>query len=485
MINDEGGSNAGNINLGLESLKGLIAKFVQAVLGFVGTILFARILGPEAFGGFYFLLSFVTISTRPLDGLGGAIQKRFSEHNAPHEELLGTVVLFDVAMFLVAGFGVWLFRGVITAETNVDNAALVFFLLFVTLGTFLLVQKLIGAAGHPGFQIWNDTLRSMLTLPLQIGFILAGFGAAGMGYGLASATLLVIPVGLFFIRVRPTLPSRGTIKSVWQFARYSIFTRLLGAASGNFDTIVLGAFLTTATVGYYQVAYRLTVPATFMMAAVGGALMPKVSNFHSRGEAISGDITNAISYNSILAIPLFFGAVALAQDIVVTVYGSSYAAAAEFLVGLALYQVLTTQTDVYQRTLSGIDRPDWELRIDGSTLLFNLVVGISLLFVVGAIGVVIATVLTEFLRLVFSMRAVRELVPDIEPLPRPLLDQVIAGGVMLLGVEALNLFVTVRSWFELVVLVGFGVLLYGGVLLGVSRHARNTLWSIYGDIARI
>lgn len=482
MTDGESGG-AGSINLGLESLKGLLAKLVQAVFGFVGTIIFARLLGPSSFGGFYFLLSIVTISTRPLDGLGGAIQKRFSEHEAPHQELLGTVIIFDVVSFFVAGVGVWLFQEVITAKTNVNNAALVFILLFVSLGAFLMVQKLVGAAGHPGFQIWNDTLRSVLTLPLQIGFIFLGFGAAGMGYGLAGATLMTIPVGLFLIQVRPVLPSRKTVGSVWRFARYSIFTRLLGAASGKFDIIVLGTFLTTATVGYYEVAYRLTIPATFMMAAIGGALMPKISNFHSRGEEISGDITNAIAYNSILAIPLFFGAVTLSHDIIVTVYGGSYAAAADYLAGLALYQVLATQTNVYQRTLSGIDRPDWELRIDGSTLLFNLVVGISLLFIVGGIGVVIATILTEFLRLVFSMRAVQQLVPDIEPVPRPLLDQVVAGGAMFVGVEALSLFVVVHSWNDLVILVIFGVFLYGGVLMGVSRHARNTLKSIYTDLS--
>jgi O-antigen/teichoic acid export membrane protein len=302
-----------------------------------------------------------------------------------------------------------------------------------------------------------------------------------MGYGLAGATLLTTPVGLFVIRVRPVLPSRETLRSVWSYARYSIPTAMLGAAYGRFDVIVLGTFLTTATVGYYEVAYRLTVPATFMTTALAGALMPKVSNLHSRGEEIASDITNALAYNSVLSIPLFFGAAALAREVVVTIYGGEYVGAAGFLVGLALYQVIATQTSIYQRTISGVDRPDLEFRIDGATLVFNVTVGVSLLFTMGAIGVIVATVLAEFIRLLLSVRAARRLVPDIESIPRPLFEQALAGVVMYLGVEGVQTMVTVISWVHLVVLVCLGVFLYGVVLLGISSHARNTLHSIYTD----
>ncbi|QRV13994.1 oligosaccharide flippase family protein [Haloterrigena salifodinae] len=475
-------ADAGNINLSIESLKGLTAQFTQAAIGFAGTILFARLLGPASFGGFYFLLSVVTISTRPIDGFGNAVRKRFSEHDAPREELIGSVFSFNAASFVIAVVSVWAFRDLITGQTNVENGATVFLLLSVSIGWFLPIQKLIGGAGYPAFQIWNDTLRSVLTLPLQLAFVLTGAGAAGMGYGLAGATLLTIPVGLFVIRVRPAIPSQETLKSIWSFARYSAPTALLGAAYGRFDVIVLGTLLTTAAVGYYEVAYRLTVPATFMTTALATALMPKISNLHSRGEAIATDITNAIAYNSIFAIPLFFGAVALSREIIVTIYGGEYANAATFLIGLALYQVFATQTSIYQRTISGIDRPDLELQIDTITLVFNVVSGILLIFIVGSIGVVIATIFAEFIRLVLSARSVRALIPNIESVPRPLIEQVGASMVMFVGVEVGQSVLRVQSWIDLGALVGLGVLLYGGVLLGISNHVRNTLLLLCEDI---
>lgn len=478
-----GGSadGAGGINLGLESLKGLVAKVVQAVLGFAGTILFARVLGPTSFGGFYFLLSIVTLTTRPIGGFGNAARKRFSEHGAPRSEILGSVLAFDFALVGVVALAAVLFSDAVVDQTNVGNAVVVFLLLFASIGLFLSLQKFLGAAGYPAFQVWNDTLRSLLTLPLQLGFVLAGAGAAGMGYGLAGATLLTVPVALFVVGVRPAIPSRSTLRSIWEYARYSIPTAFLGTAYGRFDVLVLGTFLTTAAVGHYEVAYKLTVPATFVTTAIASALMPKVSNLHSRGEDVAQDITNAIAYNSVFSIPLFFGAAALSRELVVTVYGGEYAPAAGFLVGLALYQVFATQTAIYQRTISGLDRPDIEFRIDGLTLSFNVVVGIALLFTAGAIGVVVATVLAEFVRLLLSARAATSLAPDIERVPRPLLEQVGSAAVMFAVVTAAHRLVRVRSWPDLVLLVGLGGVVYGLTMLAASGHFRNTIRSIYRD----
>jgi O-antigen/teichoic acid export membrane protein len=472
---------AGGINLGLESLKGLLAKVVQAVLGFAGTILFARLLGPTSFGGFYFLLSIVTLTTRPIGGFGNAARKRFSEHGSPRSEILGSVLAFDLALMGAVALAAVVFSDAVAGQTNVENAVAVFLLLFVSIGLFLSLQKFLSAAGYPAVQAWNDTLRSLLTLPLQLGFVLAGAGAAGMGYGLAGATLLTVPVSLFVVRIRPALPSRSTLRSIWEYARYSIPTAFLGTAYGRFDVLVLGTFLTTAAVGHYEVAYKLTVPATFVTTALGSALMPKVSNLHSRGEDVTQDVTNAIAYNSVLAIPLFFGAAALSRELVVTVYGGQYAPAALFLVGLALYQVFATQTAIYQRTISGLDRPDLEFRIDGATLAFNVVVGITLLFAVGAIGVVVATVLAEFFRLLLSVWAATSLAPGIERLPRPLLEQVGSGAAMFVVVSLAHRVVGVRGWPDLAVLVGLGGAVYGLTLLAVSGHFRNTIRSIYRD----
>jgi O-antigen/teichoic acid export membrane protein len=245
---------------------------------------------------------------------------------------------------------------------------------------------------------------------------------------------------------------------------------------------LLGTVLTTSAVGYYEVSLKLTAPATFVTTAIAGALMPKLSNLHSRGEEVSTDVTNALGYNSILAIPLFFGALPLAHPLVVTIYGSEYSPAAPFLIGLALYRVLSTQRAIYHRTLNGIDRPDLGLRADALTLVFNIVVGVGLISLVGAIGVVVATILSEAIRLIVAFRYVRQQISGISHLPRPLLEQFGSGLVMSGVVAGLAHSLSVTSVFVLLGIVGAGAGVYGGVLAVVSSHFRSTVRSLYRQV---
>jgi len=473
--------DAGEMNLGLESLKGFAGKVVQAALGFAGMVVFARVIGRTDFGGFYFLLSLVYIADRPIRGFGQAVEKRYSEVDANKREIVGAALLMSGVAVLIVSVGVLVLRDVLVTQTSLDAAPLVFVTVFGALALFFPAQKLLGGEGWIALQTWNDTVRSILTLGLQLAFVFAGFNAAGMGYGLAAATLLSVPIAWYFLRLTPARPSRATVTSLWRYARFSIPSAFVGKAYDRFDVILLGAIVTTGAVAGYEVAFKLTLPATFLAGVIASGLAPKISNRASKGQDVAIDITNAVSYGSVLAIPVFFGALAIPEPLVVTAYGATYADAAPFLVGLALYQVLYTQTTMYQRALAGLDLPNVQFRVNLLTLAFNLVAGIALLVVMGPIGVVVATVLAEALRYGTSSYAVRGQVREVDVLPRAVFEQVLAGVAMFAVVEALQQMVALRAWYHVVALVGVGAVVYGVVLFAVSAGFRFTLASVYRD----
>lgn len=473
--------NAGDISLSLKTSKGFVGKVVQAVLGFIGTIIFARILGPTSFGGYYYLLTLLDITDRPLRGLGKAAKKRYSEEDAEKAEIIGAILITVTAFTAITALFIPILGGYIQTETNVQGAAFVFLSLLFALGLFSSLNQMLSAGGLPSIQIWNDTLRSVLTLGLQLLFVMAGFGAAGLGYGLMAASLLAVPLVLHFIDTPPAVPSLTTLRSVWEFARYSIPSSYVSIAYSRLDILLLGFFLTTGAVGQYEVARKLTIPATLLSSALGVAFMPKISNLASREENIKTDITNALSFNSIFAIPIFFGSVAISTKIVVTMYGSDYRQAAIFLTGLAAYQVISTQKQIFGQVLLGLDRPDINLRVGMVTFIFNIIVGIMLLFSYGAVGVVVATVLSEFIMYSANLYFVRDMVDDLSPVPKPLLKQILAGLVMFFIVEILAEIIPVYSWVDLLVIVGSGAVVYGLVLLVISHSLRLTLHSVYAD----
>lgn len=468
------------MNLGTEALKGSLGKFVQGILGFGGVIVFTRLVGKSDFGGYYLLLSLVLLANRPIVGVANAVMKRWSEVDGEHRQLFGAVLVINTILSIVVLGGVYLLRDPLVDYVGLDGAPLLFVTLFVCLSFFAPTQRMLAGNGWPAKKIWNDTLRSVFTLVLQIVLVLSGLGALGMGYGTVGATILVVPVALYYLRVVPALPSRETLESIWEYARYSTPTSLINQTYNKLDVILLGFFVGTVSVANYEVALKLTIPAGFVSAAIGSGLMPKISNATSRGEGFIDDVKNSVGYTSILAIPIFFGALAIPEALVVTAFSGEYTSAAPYLVGLALYQLLSTQSGMYNQTLRGMDHPDLVFRLSAVTLTLNILLGVGLVLWMGPLGIVIATVCAEALQYILSFYYVQREATRFNPIPRPVQMQLVAGGVMFIAVELLSR-IGIGSWMELLFVVGSGGLVYGVVLLGISSGLRLTAKSIYRD----
>lgn len=469
------GTDASSVSLGGETVKATLAKFTMAAIGFVGTIVFARVLGPTGFGGFYLLFSLVKLVDRAVSGWGSATKKRYSEATANGDEILGGLLAFTVVWVALAGIALLIGSEWLVGYTGLPAAPVMFALLLVAVTLYEPVEQVVQARGLVGAATWIDTVRSALTFPLQLACVLLGFGAAGMAYGLAAATLLVIPLLWRFVDGRPTRPSRGTLRSLWSYARYSIPNSFLGQAYDRFDVLLLGFLLTPAVAGYYEVAFKLTLPAAFVMMTAASGLMARVSHKHSRNEPFAEDVSNTLAFSSVLAVPMVVGAFALSEPLVVTLYGPAYAEAATFLVGLAVYQLVTTQRGPLSRTIDAVDRPDVNTVLSVLTLGINVVLGVALVFELGGIGVVVATVIAESIRYAVSAAYVRRTLPEVDLLPRTLLEQAGAAAVMGGVVLVLRGTVPIQRWYHLLVVVAVGAFVYGGVLLVGSRKLRVTV----------
>lgn len=473
---------AGESRLGLQVSKGLIAKFIQAVLGFVGTIIFARVLGPTDFGGYYLLLSIVDMANRPIAGVSNATQKRYAESDTFRREILGVQTGFNVAYIALLSAIAALLHEALRSYTGLDDSAVLLVILLLSLGFFSSVQPFLAAIGQIGTQTWIDTLRSILTLGLQLLFVLAGLAAAGMVFGLALATFLMLPLTYRYLRNLPTWPSPETVQSVWSFARFSVPSTFVSKAYDRFDILLLGFLASPAVAGQYEVAYKLTVPAMFVAGLASSGMLAKVSDLVSRGQAVGQDLENALAFSSIFAIPIFFGALAMPRSIVVTAYGAAYRDAAWLLVGLALFRVLQTQVAILSGFTQAIDRPDVSLRVSIVALVVNVSLGIALFQEMGALGIVLATVVAEVLRYATFRRFVGGETAT-SGLPRALFHQIAAGLVMFGVVEISNEFIPVRSWVTLSVLIGAGAIVYFVVLTVLSTHFRVTIKSVLADAA--
>ena len=472
-------SEAAKTNLSRETLGGTIAQFVMAAIGFVGTVIFARWLGPSAFGGVYLLFALVKFADRPMNGWSQAAKKRLSESDALRSPAFGAQLLFDAGWVVFAAVVVLLAGTFLRNYTGLTLAPLLFICLLATESVYESVDNLVQGRGKISAATWVDTLRSTFTLPLQIGFVAllstaTVVGAAGMVYGLALASALVLPLIIAYVAVRPTIPSRTFVRSLADYAYYSIPSSLLSTTYDRLDVLLLGFLLVngTSAVGLYEVAWKLTLPAVFVADMAGRGLMATVS---ARRNRAARDISNTLAYAGIFAFPVLFGSLALAEPLVVTVYGPDYRNAALLLVGLALYRVVRTQSGPLFQALNGLDRPDVAMRLSAVAVTINLVLGVLLTLRFGVVGVVFATIVAESVVYLGALRFLSGDLVGVKPISRPMVAQVGASLAMFAVVSVVHNSLPVGSWSDLLTLVSLGGIVYVGTLLAVSPGVRHTL----------
>ncbi|AHG04069.1 polysaccharide biosynthesis protein [Halobacterium sp. DL1] len=467
------------LSLGGEAAKGTVAKFGMAIVGFLGTVVFARALGPNSFGGYYLLLTAVQLTIRPVGGWAEAGKKRFSETASDGRSILGSVIAGYVLWTAVAAVGGLLAADVIVEYTGLNAGPVLFVVLVATIGLFEASERLVEATGMMSVTTAIDAVRSYVTFGTQLLLVVgAGAGVVGLALGLAAASLLVVPLLLYVLATAPVLPSREIVESLGSFAVYSVPAELFNTTFDNIDLLLIGALLAADYAGDYQVAFALVVPATFVSEVAAGGLMSRVSNLRSKRRDVVMDVTNSLSYTSVLALPLFAGALALNEPLIRVFFGTEYQTAPALLVGLALARIIMTQNRPLSHVLRGLDDPRADMRVSIVALGLNVVLGVTLGYAYGVYGIVAATIVSEAVRYAALAFVVRRQLGNIELLPRPLLEQTVAAAGMLAIVVGVRSLVTIRGWVSLAVVVSVGVTGYFVLLLGVSRQTRAMLRSV-------
>lgn len=459
---------------GVHVFKGFVGNVLTALIGFAGSVVFARVIGPAGYGAFYTISAIVNLADNPVQGFAAAGRKRLSEARADESEIVGASLLVGAAVVLILCPMV-LLLGIPFVDINDEREFFVILLTGVLF--FKILQPLVAGSGKFGAPTLLDSGRSFFTITFQLALVLLGWGIGGMVAGLALGSAAMIPISYRVLGIRPVWPTRDILIDLWDYARWSMPKSIVGTAISRMDVLLLSTILTTGAAGQYRVAMNVLTPTTFVSGVIGSGVLIKTSETVSKEEDPQERIELGIGFASILAIPIFFGAVAMPGDIVTTIYGAQYQTAGTLLIGLAGYKLLETQTDQLVSTLSGFDRPDLRFYISVGVLVINVGLGVALLNEIGIVGVVIATLVTGLLEWMAALYLVQRLV-SFRVFPDPIRKQFGAGVAMFGVVVLLHRAHGVVWWGDLLGIVGAGAMVYGAILLTISPHLRDALRSL-------
>jgi O-antigen/teichoic acid export membrane protein len=477
----KGEKDTTSLSLGRETAFAMGAKFLLALVGFAGVVVFARVLGVDGVGKYYFLLAMAKLTVQVPGGFSNAIKKRVSEVDVDPGEYFGfgvvTVVVYTVVLLGAAVVGHPFLRDQVGPFAFALGAVGI----VGSLGLFSLSNRLYAGIGNPGASFWADSVRSVFTLAFQVAFLLMGMRVLGLMYGLVLATLVTTAGVVVAANVRPRFPTRDTAASVWEFARWSVPNSLTQNLYMRLDVLILGVVVGNSAVGLYEPALRLTVPAGFIAISISDSLTVKASGLTSIDEGVGDDLMNSLSYTALFAIPIVFGALAMPEALMGIVFGPDYAAGATALVLLAVFQLFNTYRMPFDNVVDGMDRPDIRFRVSLFTLAINAPLAIFLGLEYGLLGVVVATIVAEAARTVTYLVVAYRLF-DRVMLPRTLLEQFVSGLLMFGVVYAVNDAIAIDGPFVLAAVVGVGGVVYFAALVALSSHFRLTVRSVLRDL---
>lgn len=458
-----------------EIVSSSIAKLVKIVIAFAGSIVFARILGPAGYGSFYLILSITEIADRLVKGWAEAGKKRISETATEPDQITGAMIAGWLLLVPVAFGLAFVAREPLDAYLAVEHGWFYVVLSFAAISGFIVFESLTEGVGKVGAASWASTVQEWAAFPFQTALILVGAGVAGLVYGYVAGILVAAPLLLYYGYTRPSIPRWETIRSLWQYGRFAIANKLFGRTYARIDILILGALVTPAAAGQYEIAYRIGLIATIVSSSAALFLMARVSTLRSKGEAYGDELVGILSYSSILSIPLFFGSLVVAEDVIVLFYGEEFAPAGALLVGLALYRVVVSQSQPFVEFLNGVDRPDVNMKLSAATLSLNVALGVALTLSIGPIGVVISTITAETFRYVSLVTYSRAYLGVETILTREFGRQLLAGVGMLTAVYPAAQLEFGHHAVETLFAVAVGVIVYAGMLLTLSESTRTVV----------
>ena len=234
-----------------------------------------------------------------------------SEFPEDHAEFLGGGLLFHASFSILVFVGYLSFRPIVDgyfASTTLAAGAVT---IVFALGLFEIANLAYSGLGCPAMSTWIVTLRSLPTLAFQLFFIWRGYGAIGLVVGFALVTGVSAGVSLLVAGGLPEIPGRKTAEKMYSFARWSVSNALLRVGYGRADILLINAFVGSGAVGFYSAASQLTMPRAMFGGSIQDSLAVKSSGLSSVGKDFRADMENAMSYVGPIALPIFFGALAI------------------------------------------------------------------------------------------------------------------------------------------------------------------------------
>ncbi len=311
----------------------LLERFSTQGVGFIVSIILARLLTPDDYGAVALLQIFITISgVFATSGFGSAlIQKK-----SPTEQDFHSV--FWLSIVLASGIYAILFFAAPWIAAFYHNAALIPLFRVMALGLIFnavnsiqsveLSRKLLF---HLSFQI---SLIGLLT-SAGVGIVLAflGYGPWALVWSALVGNIVGVITRWYFIAWRPKLMfSWASLRGLFSFGWKLMVSGLLDVGYGNLNGLIIGRWYSAADLAFVHKGRSFPHLA---MASINGTLgavaYPALAQMQDQREVVRNTMRRMIRCSTFFVFPMMTGLACCAGDLVPLMLGEQWLPAVPYM----------------------------------------------------------------------------------------------------------------------------------------------------------
>ena len=370
-------------------------------LGLLFSIYLAKYLGVSDFGKYSFALSFTALLSMIVDvGFNQLTVREISRDKTKLGKFVGNIL--PLKIFLSVIYFMVIYLSLDLMKYPYDTKVVVYiFAAFTILSSFGGFLKSIFNA----YEIMEYT--SFISILEKIIIVSSGVSLLILGYNLIEVTSMY-PIAAFIsiilcsiILIKKVSKFKFEMNlSIWRYLLtssipFGIFNIFI-AINYRIDTVMLSILKDDATVGLYSAAYTLVLALNFIPASYINSIFPLISRLSvDKNNSLIIAYEKSLKYLLIIAIPLAFGTIILADKIVFLTYGESFKESSYALQILILAVIPIFIHNVLGAIILAINREKDAIPMWAVCAAINITLNYMLIPSYGFIGASITTLISE------------------------------------------------------------------------------------------
>jgi O-antigen/teichoic acid export membrane protein len=369
-------------------LKGSMILFIMInifnVINYIFQFSMVRLLGPEDYGIFAVLMSFVYIFSIFVESIQTVISKYTSKFNVEgHKGKIKRLIFKSIKKSLYVAFFIFLLLIPVSFLLSYILKINVSFIIFTNLLLFAIVSQPILRGvlqGTKNFKQlgWNMIIEASLKLIISISLVLIGFRVYGPITGVILGAL--ISFFIIFLNIKDIIKSKEEEESfdnIYSFSLPVIISMIAIVLMYSVDIIIAKAIFNPELAGKYAVVSMFGKIIFFGTYAIGKAMFPFSTESHESGKNAFGIFKKSLIMASLFIIVCLFAYLITPSLIIRTLAGSKYLdiSGLLFIVGLAFSFVsLSNLFVLYLLSINKLNKSYWSLLLLSIIQIISLIV---------------------------------------------------------------------------------------------------------------